>query len=124
MDDARFDAWTRRRFGLTAGGVFASIAGLAGLADVAARKNGKNKKNKKKKKRCKRLFDDCQLDGRRKCCQNTICQPRPSPQFGTFCCKAENTPCTFGAFVNECCPGFGCPSEGICTRLLLNGAVS
>ena len=44
MDDSRFDAWTRRRFGLAAGGLSASLLGLVSLDDAAAKKKRKKKK--------------------------------------------------------------------------------
>ena len=48
MDGSRFDAWTRRRFGLAAGGAIGSLLGLqiAGSDDAEA---------KKRKKRCRKL---------------------------------------------------------------------
>ena len=46
MDNARFDAWPRRRFGLAAGGLAATVLALARGEDAQARK-----KKKKKKKR-------------------------------------------------------------------------
>jgi hypothetical protein len=34
MDEKRFDAWTRRQFGLGAGGLAASLLGVLGIEDA------------------------------------------------------------------------------------------
>ncbi|MGH2615610.1 MAG: hypothetical protein ACRDJC_10255 [Thermomicrobiales bacterium] len=105
MDGSRFDAWTRRRFGMAAGGAtFAFFAGTH--ADSVA------KKKKKKKKRCKKLGQPCQPGGKRKCCRGNACQSDEGIP-GTFsCCKPNGTPCSD---VSECCvpPCI----EGICGLL-------
>lgn len=49
MDDARFDAWTRRRLGLAATGLGLVAFGGARAHDAAVKK----KRHKKKKKKCK-----------------------------------------------------------------------
>jgi hypothetical protein len=56
MDGSGFDAWTRRRFGVAAGG--ATVALLAGTRSATVAK-----KNKKKKKRCKRIRAACSPGG-------------------------------------------------------------
>lgn len=48
MDRTRFDALTRRRFGLAAGGVSATLLGVVHGRSVVARQS-----RKKRKKRCK-----------------------------------------------------------------------
>lgn len=50
MDGSRFDAWTRRRFGLAAGGLAASLFGLLSLDGGNARKRKRKRKNKRRKK--------------------------------------------------------------------------
>jgi hypothetical protein len=52
------DAWTRRRFGLAAAGVVATLLGIRALDDTAAKKgNNKNKKGcKKKGRKCREEF--------------------------------------------------------------------
>ncbi len=57
MDGSTFDAWTRRRFGLAAGGVLAALASLHGASA-----------KKKRGKRCKKLCAGCKPGGKRKCC--------------------------------------------------------
>ena len=41
MDEARFDAWTRRRFGLGAGGLAASLLGVLGVNDTEGEGKGR-----------------------------------------------------------------------------------
>ncbi|MCC7021923.1 MAG: hypothetical protein IT338_03805 [Thermomicrobiales bacterium] len=94
MDGSRFDAWTRRRFGLAAGGLAASLLGLAGFEETEA---------KRKKKRCKKLNKPCKPKGKKKrCCKKLSC----SAPFGApdnHCCRAgANVPCTT-ATAGECC---------------------
>jgi hypothetical protein len=105
MDGPRFDAWTRRRFGLIAGGLVASSAGLLPLASA-------KKKGKKKKKRCKRFGEGCTPGGKRKCCGALHCDlPNGSSSFS--CCKELGAPCSK---FEDCCQignDVFC-SEGIC----------
>ena len=84
MDGNRFDAWTRRRFGLAAGGAFAALFAARHADDAAATK-----------RRCKRQGRACAVDGRG-CCGKLECT-------GTFvdgtwveqaCCKPDGEPCT------------------------------
>ncbi|MGH2615535.1 MAG: hypothetical protein ACRDJC_09875 [Thermomicrobiales bacterium] len=92
MDDFRFDAWTRRRFGLAAGGIAAAVLGIAPGTDTEARK-----KRRKKKTRCKKLGDVC-AGGKRKCCDNRACVLIDN---SLRCCKDEG-PCTDNF---QCCSG-------------------
>ncbi|MGH2618347.1 MAG: hypothetical protein ACRDJC_24215 [Thermomicrobiales bacterium] len=94
MDGSRFDAWTRRQFGLAVGGVATSLAGLASLAETAAKK-------KRRKKRCKKIGKTCSPNGR-KCCKKLTCREKGEidPQFR--CCKPDGQPCTSQ---EECCSG-------------------
>ena len=93
MDGSRFDLWTRRRFGMAAGG--ATVALLAGTRSATVAK-----KNKKKKKRCKRLLDPCSPGGKRKCCKTLTCLPQTFMGSDFRCCKPLNASC--GAD-DECC---------------------
>jgi hypothetical protein len=87
MDEARFDAWTRRRFGLTTGGLLASLVGLALAADDATAKR-RRKKCKKSEKRC----------GKKKCVKGDCCPGKPCGEFceclrtvgGRTICVARN----------------------------------
>jgi N-acetylglucosamine-6-sulfatase len=53
MDDSLFDAWTRRHFGLAAGGSLATLLGLLRLDETDA-KNKKKKRRRKRKRKQKR----------------------------------------------------------------------
>ncbi|MGH2615085.1 MAG: hypothetical protein ACRDJC_07585 [Thermomicrobiales bacterium] len=57
MDGSQFDAWTRRRFSLTAVG-FAALIGVLALHDAEA-KNKRKRRRRRRKKRCP--------DGRGRC---------------------------------------------------------
>jgi hypothetical protein len=113
MDGSRFDAWTRRHFGLAAGGLAASLMGLAASGDVEAKK-----KKKKKKKKCKNLGVACTPGGKRKCCgkKGLSCQPPIELPGGFHCCRRGFEPC---ASASECCSetctdGFcACKTEGL-----------
>ena len=104
MDDTRFDAWTRRRFGLAAGGLAATVLGLAGIEDAQTRK--------KRKKRCKRLGASCKSGGKRTCCGTLRCDRisfEPSPK--TRCCRKKDQPCVDN---HDCCAGLCCQLSGTC----------
>jgi hypothetical protein len=79
MDGSRFDAWTRRRFGLATGGLATLVAGLYAAASGFAKK--------KRKRRCKKLgFSNCKTSGkRRRCCKGLGCD-RPGMSLVRHCC--------------------------------------
>ncbi|MGH7964085.1 MAG: hypothetical protein ACRERD_20070 [Candidatus Binatia bacterium] len=92
MDGSRFDSWTRRGFGLAAGGLVASVLGVAGLTDADAKK--------KRKKRCKKVTQRCKLGGKKKrCCHGLRCD-RVEDAAGRHCCRKTQAAC---ASDNECC---------------------
>lgn len=106
MDETRFDAWTRRRFGLAAGG----IAALPGLFGPGIAHAGKGKKQRKK--RCKKLGAGCKPGGKRRCCGSLKCDRihfDPSPK--TRCCRRKDQPC---AGHDDCCAGLCCQASGVC----------
>jgi hypothetical protein len=77
MDGSRFDTWTRRRFGLAAGGLATALLGLVTLDDLEARKKRRRKKKKRKKKpNVCAGFNTCQ--------ELSTCQ-RPSSEVFCFC---------------------------------------
>ena len=99
MDGSDFDAWTRRRFGLAAGGLAPFLIGALTLGDVAA-------KTKNKKKRCKKLSQPCKPGGKRKCCGNLRCDLVGLDSIQqTFCCRTEGKSCSKET---DCCTGLGC----------------
>ena len=140
MDESRFDAWTRRKFGLGAGGLAASLLGVIGVGDAegegkgkkgrknrgkgdahdagnhlhdAKHKNHKNKnKNKNKKKnKCKKIGTGCNPSNPR-CCGGLHCQAVPG-FGGQRCCNENNVPCSRD---QECCSGL-C-FQGSCAVIL------
>ncbi|MGH2617354.1 MAG: hypothetical protein ACRDJC_19145 [Thermomicrobiales bacterium] len=99
MDGSRFDAWTRRRFGLAAAGLAPLLPWLAGPEVAAAKKN-----KKKKKRRCTKLGRECKPGGKRKCCQKLKCRlVQNVVGFAFHCCKDVGAQCGLDG---ECCSGF------------------
>jgi hypothetical protein len=99
MDGAHFDAWTRRRFGLAAGGLATSLWSALTLEDGAAKK-------KHKKKRCKKLGDGCKPGGKRKCCGELRCDVTGyGGQAPPVCCEKLGKPCDVD---RDCCEGLAC----------------
>ena len=112
MDGPEFDAWTRRRIGLAAGG---ALAALAGFRESNASKN--KQKRKRRKKRCKRLGDACRQGSKRKCCGQLRCRTTSlNAGIHTFCCKTEGKSC---ADQSECCDPLLCCGpfdEAVCSQ--------
>ena len=94
MDDAHFDAWTRRRFGLAGSSALAALLGLRALAEVSAATSGK----------CQPQCGECERCDRGKCrkrkhgkkrCKRGRCKPLAdgSPCAGGTCqagsCNAQ-----------------------------------
>ena len=106
MDGSRFDAWTRRRFGLAAGGAVGSLLVLSGSGADAG--DGK----KKRKKRCLALGQSCRLGGKRKCCgkKGLSCQIFEESSNARRCCRKGLEPCTID---DDCCSQ-DC-TDGFCT---------
>ncbi len=103
MDGLRFDAWTRRRFGLAAGGAVATLLGLLGSGTDDA---------KAKKKRCRKLGKLCTQGGKKKCCGNRFCARPFTFTAADRCCKGGGEPCT-GDEDPTCCTGV-CTLAGEC----------
>jgi hypothetical protein len=115
MDASRFDAWTRRRFGLAVGGVAAALFGLAERGEVAA------KKRHKKKKRCRKLGDACTQGSKHKCCNGATCDlVGDGGVLQTFCCHENGGACTEDV---ECCQGNFCGVDGICRSFISDRAL-
>lgn len=114
MDHTRFDAWTRRRFSLAAGGGIAALLGLATTETTGAKKNGK-----KRKKRCRKLGTFCKPGSKRTCCGKLKCNRESSVNPAkTVCCKTEGKPCSPLATEHECCGDLSCcglPGNEICS---------
>jgi hypothetical protein len=106
MDEARFDAWTRRRFGLAAGGFAASLLSLAETEDAQTKKN--------RKKRCKKLGQTCKAKTKtkgRKCCGDLSCDVTDPSNAKTRCCRKLDEPCTDH---EDCCGASCCQPSGQC----------
>ncbi len=58
MDDSRFDAWTRRRFGLAAGSSLATLFGLLHLDEAEGRNNHRKRRRKRKQRRREKRRDN------------------------------------------------------------------
>jgi hypothetical protein len=113
MDDERFDAWTRRAFGVAAGGLAATILGLTATDDVDA------KKKKRKKKKCKGGKKKCgkKCIPKSNCCTDADCGGGATCQDGTCLCLAGERECE-GTCIPEdvCCPGEACGENCSCRR--------
>jgi hypothetical protein len=137
MEGSRFDAWTRRRVGLAAGGLGAA----AFLAIAPPRGDAKKKKKKCKKIRCRKLLQTCQPSSKEQsCCQGLNCDPVEDQGLVLLCCLGRQQPCQtssqccgesicfpisgltgdrccggaghFCASSNDCCAGATCISNG------------
>lgn len=105
MDGSQFDTWTRRRFGLAAGGAaLASILGIANLPEAEAKK-----RKKKKKKKCRKLGETCDINRKNEqCCNNEQdCGQVQGLGNSNFCCKPHNSSCSFN---EDCCGNRRCRS--------------
>ena len=99
MDGTRFDGWTRRRFGVAAGGMAVALLGPGRATGSEAQKH------KRRKKRCQKLGEACVPGGKRRCCHGRACG---GPLEARFCCKQGGEPCAGpGACCNlTCVDGF------------------
>jgi hypothetical protein len=110
MDGRTFDAWTRRRVGLAAGGLAMTLFGWAGEPETAARR--KKDKNKDKK-RCRKLGQTCDQSKKNKqCCSDKqLCAQISGQGSDTFCCNQRNERCSENS---DCCGNDRC-SSGRCS---------
>ena len=110
MDGSRFDAWTRRRFGLAAGGLAGTLFALVAPDDAVLSKRGK-----KKKKRCKRAGQGCTSGKRRKCCPHLVCQSIEARGGAKLCCREVGGSCSLET--EECCSGLCDGAECFCKNI-------
>lgn len=121
MDEKRFDAWTRRQFGLGAGGLAASLLGVLGIEDADSKaktkdNNGKHKskgkgkgknrgkhhgKHKGKGPKCKKAGTGGCKTSRPDCCADLTCQAVPG-FGGVRCCADDGASCSRA---QQCCSG-------------------
>lgn len=103
MDGAEFDAWTRRRLGLAAGGLATSLAALTATGSVAARKG--KKKKEKKKAQCRNLLQTCAPEGQdNRCCSGLNCDLATGVN-GLRCCLGRQHRCDVSG---QCCGDLPC----------------
>jgi hypothetical protein len=101
MDAARFDSWTRRRFGLAAGGLAAFLIPMAGL-DTADAKKGK-KKLKLNEFGCVNVGGKCR--GKDSVCCSGICQgkkPKNGKKDKSRCVAHDTGGCEAGVRDGGC----------------------
>jgi hypothetical protein len=112
MDGSQFDTWTRRRFGLAAGGLITALLTLDPARDGAAKRKKRHKHRKSCGKQQKRCQGTCIK--RTQCCVDGDC-----PE-DTFCCDGEcvslDTPCHPSG-------GYACFAEDGVLRQSLEGDV-
>jgi hypothetical protein len=102
MDGSQFDAWTRRRFGVAAGGLTAALLGFLSLDEAEAKNKGRRRRRRRRKnKECKVLGSGCNPTGKKKCCEGLSCEPPTTG--GNRCCLVDAQPC---ANADDCCSGF------------------
>jgi hypothetical protein len=102
MDDSRFDVWTRRRFGLAAGGLAAIL-----LGDEAVAK-------KKRKKRCRKKGANC--GGKRKCCRRLRCAETGEVGIPVRRCCTDDPTATCRSDADCCLPLACSPMTSLCSE--------
>lgn len=109
MDGKQFDTWTRRRVGLMAGGLVASLFALDGITIADAKKNN----NKNDKKQCRKLGQTCdEAKKSKQCCnKNQLCAQISGQGSNTFCCSQRDDKCSDNS---DCCGNNKC-NNGRCT---------
>lgn len=103
MDGSRFDAWTRRGFGVAAAG---ALLGMLPWDDTAAkRKRKKRKRSKARSRQCEPLGTDCNPhNDQRLCCGGLICGH--VAELGVRrCCHDRFGPCQDHT---DCCNNMKC----------------
>jgi hypothetical protein len=120
MDDGRFDAWTRRRFGLGFGGLAAGLLGAAtGQGAVAKKKKKPKGCTRKQKQKCRRQDRVCEkgkcviaCNARNSACRgNNIIQLCGGGQ--AFC---DCSPLAEGGFACAATRPETCPAASECAR--------
>ena len=105
VDDSRFDTWTRRKFGLAAGGAAAGgLLALAGLDDADARRRGRRRR---RRPQCRRLGQTCNDEIKeQKCCRaSQLCAQVTGRGSGNFCCQQIGSSCETST---DCCGNNAC----------------
>jgi hypothetical protein len=98
VEHKRFDAWTRRRFGLAATGTFAALLGFTSSPSTEAKQG---------KKRCRKLGETCDNTKKRKscCASELLCAQVSQVGQANVCCRQAGQACSSS---RECCGNDGC----------------
>ncbi|MGH2615500.1 MAG: hypothetical protein ACRDJC_09700 [Thermomicrobiales bacterium] len=104
MDGARFDDWTRRRFGRAIGATLAALVGLSAEGEVGMTR----RKKRRRKDRCQRVTEHC--NRATDCCNSLVCEP-VNGLSGNRCCRLLRTAC---AGPQDCCGALFCNTSGEC----------
>jgi len=122
MDGSRFDTWTRRRFGLAAGGLTATLLGLASQEEVEGKHHHHHHHHHHNhEKKCTKAGDSCTKGGKHDCCHDLHCREFNLDSVGLhLCCHTdEGKACSHG---EECCPPLVC-SDGSCQAIASDRAL-
>ena len=105
MDGSRFDPWTRRRFGLFAGGTAAALFGLTAHQETEAKKKRKKKRKPKPPREiCRKPREACSSSPEQQCCSGLTCDDSGCNE-GAFCLQNEGGTCTDSC---DCRAGLEC----------------
>mgnify|MGYP000153176130 CR=1 FL=1 len=118
MDDSRFDAWTRRRLGLRAGGALAALLGLVArpASDVAIARQRRKRRVKRNAFGCVNVGKFCKNDSQ--CCSG-VCRGKKEKKTcrahhtGAGCRAGDQTDSCGGTGVRRCTTASGEPN-GLC----------
>jgi hypothetical protein len=103
---SRFDAWTRRSFGIAAAGVVPILLGIG--EREAARAKASRKKRHRHRRPCERLRTACNPDNNKQvCCGALICGTVPDLD-GHHCCVSRFDSCSTQ---KDCCSNLNCVGE-------------
>jgi hypothetical protein len=104
MDGSRFDAWTRRRFGVAAAGLVVGFFAVAGWDDAPAKR--KHKKHKKPRPRqCEQMHTHCNPKNDRKMCCGGLGCSHVTELGGNHCCLWRYFACDDDV---DCCGNLKC----------------
>jgi hypothetical protein len=112
VDSSRFDAWTRRRFGIATAGIVAGLLGLGERDDAPAKRKRKRKRRKQKQKpKCEQHRTRCNpKNDKELCCGGLACDEVPE-LGGHHCCRQLFGDCQQDS---DCCANTVCTAAGFC----------
>lgn len=103
MEESRFDAWTRRRFGLATASTVAAVLQLSVRDDAAAKRHRRDKVQ-----RCRKVKQTCKRRGKFACCDRVRRLECDKVGFSqsSRCCYDYQTLCSGAG--GECCRDLSC----------------